>query len=82
MSRMLLKMGAEAQSPAFAERPLEVGKDKFARQALQTLSMAATESNVKDVKYLVNCGNKIDERVSIFGEAPIHKVVLSNRQEK
>jgi hypothetical protein len=35
---------------------------------------------VKDLKHLVNCGNKIDNKMSIFGEAPIHKAVLSKLQ--
>lgn len=30
---------------------------------------------------MVNCGDKIDERASIFGAAPIHKAVLSNENE-
>lgn len=30
----------------------------------------------------MNCGNKIDERKSIFNEAPIHKAVLSFDQNK
>jgi len=34
------------------------------------------------LKYLVNCGNQIDKRLSIFGEAPIHKAVLSHEEEK
>ena len=25
----------------------------------------------------MNCGNKIDNKLSIFGEAPIHKAVLT-----
>jgi ankyrin repeat protein len=33
------------------------------------------------LRYLVNCGNKIDARLSIFGEAPIHKAVLSDVDE-
>jgi ankyrin repeat protein len=45
---------------------------------LQNLNKAAGESNQKDIKYLVNCGSKIDNRQSIFGEAPIHKAVLSD----
>ena len=32
------------------------------------------------MRYLVNCGDKIDERLSIFGEAPIHKAVLSSEE--
>lgn len=36
---------------------------------------------MKDLKHLVNCGNKIDNKLSIFGEAPIHKAVLSKVRE-
>lgn len=45
------------------------------------MNKAASQANQKDLKYLVNCGNKIDERLSIFGEAPIHKAVLSGESE-
>lgn len=69
--------GAEPSSAGYAVRPLEVGKDKFTRSVLQNLNKAATEGNTKDVRFLVNCGNNIDKRLSIFGEAPIHKAVLS-----
>jgi ankyrin repeat protein len=31
---------------------------------------------------LVNCGSKIDNRQSIFGEAPIHKAILSEGGNK
>ena len=30
----------------------------------------------------MNCGDKIDEKMSIFGEAPIHKAVLSEEELK
>jgi hypothetical protein len=33
-SRYMVKLGADPNSPAFAERPLEVGKDKFVRGVL------------------------------------------------
>ena len=42
---------------------------------------AAFQANVKDLKHLVNCGNKIDNKLSIFGEAPIHKAVLSKTRD-
>lgn len=80
-SRYMVKLGADPNSPAFAERPLEVGKDKFVRGVLQNLNEAAYQANVKDLKHLVNCGNKIDNKLSIFGEAPVHKAVLSKVQE-
>lgn len=31
---------------------------------------------------MVNCGNKIDNKLSIFGEAPIHKAVLTKVSQK
>jgi len=77
----MVKLGADPNSPAFAERPLEVGKDKFVRSVLQNLNDAAFQANVKDLKHLVNCGNKIDHKLSIFGEAPIHKAVLSKLKQ-
>jgi ankyrin repeat protein len=46
------------------------------------LNKAAGQANDRDIKYLVNCGSKIDDRKSIFGEAPIHKVVLSSEEQK
>jgi ankyrin repeat protein len=77
-TRHMMKLGADSNSAAQAERPLEVGKDKFVRSVLQNLNDAAYQGNVKDIKHLVNCGNKIDNKLSIFGEAPIHKAVLSH----
>ncbi len=40
-SRFMIKLGADPNSAAFAERPLEVGKDKFVRSVMQTLNDAA-----------------------------------------
>jgi ankyrin repeat protein len=80
-SRFMVKLGADPNSPAFAERPLECGKDKFTRSVLQNLNDAAYQANVKDLKHLVNCGDKIDSKLSIFGEAPIHKAVLAKVKE-
>jgi len=44
-SRRLIKLGAEPTSAAFAERPLNVGKDKYTRDVLQNLNKAATQAN-------------------------------------
>jgi len=58
-----------------------VGKDKFSRGVLQSLNEAANTANVKDLEYLVNCGEDIDSRSSIVGQAPIHKAVLSTKED-
>ena len=81
-SRYMVDHGADSTSIQFSERPLEVSKDKFARSVLQNLNDAATQASSKDLKYLVNCGNQIDKRESITGEAPIHRAVLSSKAEK
>lgn len=79
-SSLFTQLGANTASAATAEAPLEVSKDKFARQVLQNLNQAASTSNVKDLEYLVNCGGKIDEKQSIVGQAPIHLAVLSKNE--
>ena len=81
-SRYMVDMGADPVHINYRERPLEVSKDKFARNVLQNLNDAASESNHQDLKYLVNCGELIDERMSITGTAPIHKAVLSTEPQK
>jgi ankyrin repeat protein len=80
-SRLFTKFGANAASAATAEAPLEVGKDKFARSVLQNLNEAANTANVKDLEYLVNCGENINSKASIVGQAPIHKAVLSDNND-
>lgn len=81
-ARLLTKKGAEASSAAFPTKPLECGKDSHTRHVLTDLNKAASQADSKDVKYLVNCGSKIDKKLSIFGEAPIHKAVLSTEENK
>ena len=81
-TRLLTKLGSEPHSAAFPQKPLEIGKDKYTRSVLQNLNKAATQAASKDIRYLVNCGDKIDTKLSIFGEAPIHKAVLSDEEEK
>ena len=78
----MVEMGADPVHINYKERPLEVSKDKFSRSVLQNLNDAAHESNHQDLKYLVNCGESIDERMSITGTAPIHKAVLSTEPQK
>ena len=78
-SRLFTLKGSNPDSAATAEAPLEVGKDKFSRDVLQTLNAAAGSANVKDLEYLVNCGESIDKTASIVGQAPIHKAVLSSK---
>jgi len=81
-SRLFTSKGSKATSAANAVAPLEVCKGKESRDVLQSLNEAASSANVNDLEYLVNCGEKIDSRSSIVGQAPIHKAVLSKQQDK
>lgn len=60
---------------------MDLSKDKFCRKVLSNLNEAAYNCDNRNLKHLVNCGNRINDKLSIFGEAPIHKVVLSSKAE-
>ena len=79
--RHFLALGAD---PSLRDKthcnPLDLAKDKFVRNVLSNLNEAAFECDLHNLKNLVNCGNKIDEKLSIFGEAPIHKAVLTRKE--
>lgn len=80
-SRLFTQLGAEPASEANDAAPLTVAKDKFSRGVLSNLTAAAQTANKADLAYLVNCGEDIDGKASIVGQAPIHKVVLSQTNE-
>jgi hypothetical protein len=40
------------------------------------LKDAARKGDEKSFNFLVSCGHKVDERVTIFGIAPIHNVII------
>lgn len=80
--RHYLKLGADPNRKDVNQRtPLDLSKDKFCRKVLSNLNEAAYTCDNRNLKFLVNCGNKINDKLSIFGEAPIHKAVLSNKAE-
>jgi ankyrin repeat protein len=64
------------------QRPLDIAKNKLVRKVLSNLNKAAYDCDIHNLKYLVNCGSKIDQKISIFGEAPIHQTIKSDKQEK
>ncbi len=75
-----LKLGAD--STALNNRkqmPLDIAKNSLVRKVLSNLNKAAYECDVHNLKYLVNCGCKIDHKISIFGEAPIHQSIKSDK---
>jgi len=63
------------------QMPLDIAKNSLVRKVLSNLNKAAYECDVHNLKYLVNCGCKINDKISIFGEAPIHQSIKSSKQE-
>jgi len=61
------------------QMPLDIAKNNLVRKILSNLNKAAYEADVHNLKYLVNCGCKINGKVSIFGEAPIHQSIKSTK---
>jgi ankyrin repeat protein len=61
--------------------PLDIAKNKLVRKVLTDLNEAAYKCDVHNLKFLVNCGNKINQKISIFGEAPIHQTIKSDKKE-
>ena len=81
--RYFLKAGADPNLKDFktSANPLDLSKDKLVRSALSNLNEPAYKCDVHNLVHLVNCGNKIDAKSSIFGEAPIHKSVITDKPE-
>jgi ankyrin repeat protein len=62
--------------------PVDLAKDNFVRKVLTNLNKAAKASDEKNIKELVNFGKDINEKISIFWQAPIHKIIESKDPKK
>lgn len=81
--RHFLSLGADPNKRDINQNnPLDIAKNKYVRQALTSLNEEAEHGNDSNITRLVDEGENINERMSILGEAPIHKAVLSSIQNK
>jgi len=64
------------------ELPVDLAKDNFVRKELTDLNKAAKASDEKNIDELINYGEDINEKISIFWQAPIHKVIESKKMNK
>lgn len=62
--------------------PVDLAKDNFVRKVLTNLNKAAKASDEKNITELVNFGKDINEKISIFSQAPIHKIIESKDNKK
>ena len=62
--------------------PVDLAKNNFVRKVLTDLNKAAKASDEKNIIELINFGKDINEKISIFSQAPIHKIIESKEQNK
>ena len=62
--------------------PVDLAKDNFVRKVLTDLNKAAKASDEKNIRELINFGKDINEKISIFSQAPIHKIIESKEKNK
>lgn len=62
--------------------PVDLAKDNYVRKVLTNLNKAAKNSDSKNITELVHFGHDINSKLSIFSQAPIHKVIESTKDDK
>lgn len=81
--RFFLRLGADPNiRDNQRHNAIDIAKNKYVRQALTNLNEEAEKGNEMNITKLVEEGENINERMSILGEAPIHKAVLSKLRNK
>lgn len=74
--QFMRRLGANEHIKDFKDgkQVLDYAANGMVRSALIDLKEAARQGDSKSFDHLLNCGNKIDERKTIFTIAPIHNV--------
>ena len=62
--------------------PVDVAKDNFVRKVLTDLNKAAKKQDKESIKELIDFGEDINNKITIFEQAPIHKLIESNKNNK
>ena len=82
VSRLVFYGGNKHLKNKLGELPVDLAKDNFVRKELTDLNKAAKASDEKNIDELINFGEDINEKISIFWQAPIHKVIESKKKNK
>jgi ankyrin repeat protein len=79
----LLSYGADKTALNSEEKiPVDLAKDNFVRKVLTSLNKAAKSSDEKNVTELIYFGHNINDKQTIFSQAPIHKIIESEKEDK
>lgn len=76
-----LKFGAQICKNFNGNAPLDIAKDKFTRRALTNLNEEAFKWLDDNITELIENGEDVNKRLTIFGIPPLHKAVDSEIKE-
>ena len=82
INRLIYYGGKKQKQNKESQIPVDIAKDNKVRKVLTNLNEAAKASNKKNIQELVNFGKDINEKLSIFSFAPIHKIIESKKNNK
>ena len=82
INRLIYYGGKKQKHNKESQIPVDIAKDNKVRKVLTNLNEAAKASNGKNIQELVNFGKDINEKLSIFSFAPIHKIIESKKNNK
>ena len=76
-----LKFGAQIWRNINGKTPLDIAKDRFTRKALTNLNEEAFRCLDDNITGLVEKGEDVNKRLTIFGQPPLHKAVNSGLKQ-
>lgn len=82
VNKLILAGGLKTIRNSAGKLPVDLAKDDFVRKVLTSLNKAAKSSDQKSIQELVNFGHNINQKESIFSQAPIHKAIESKKDDK
>ena len=82
INRLIYYGGKKQEQNSNDKIPVDIAKDNKVRKVLTNLNEEAKASNEKNIQELVNFGKDINEKLSIFSIAPIHKIIESQEKNK
>lgn len=76
--KFLMRLGADPQKKETKSKKevLYFASNEETRKSLIDLKDAARKGDVNSLNLLINCGNSINSKKTIFGIAPIHNVLI------
>ena len=81
VKKLLLYGGDKFKKNDNGQLPVDLSKDNFVRKVLTNLNTAAKNGESENIKELVDFGEDINEKRSIFSQAPIHKIIENDDKE-